>query len=88
MSIRYLLRWRHILRVFTIRKRDSHRLTVLNFIVRVKELVNSDCRFGFCMNNCIYSQLEMSRVLDFDAKITNVQTLVPKPAISYHTSPP
>ena len=40
------------------------------------------------MKNYIHSQLEMSRVLDFDPKIRNVQTLVPKNAISYHTSPP
>ena len=30
----------------------------------------------------------MSRVLDFDPKIRNVQTLVPKNAVSYHASPP
>ena len=30
----------------------------------------------------------MSRVLDFDPEIKNVQTLVPKSAISYHMSPP
>ena len=30
----------------------------------------------------------MSRVLDFDPKIRNVQTLVPKNAISYCMSPP
>ena len=30
----------------------------------------------------------MSRVLDFDPRIRNVQTLIPKNAISYHTSPP
>ena len=82
------IRWRHIIRNFTIRNRDSHRLIFLNFLLRVKELVNSDCRFGFCMKNCIYSQLEMPRVLDFDPKLRNVQTLVPKNAISYHTSPP
>ena len=66
----------------TIRNRDSHRLILLNFLLRVKELVNSDCRFGFCMKNCIDGQLEMSRVLDFDPKLRNIQTLVPKHAIS------
>ena len=30
----------------------------------------------------------MSRVLDFDPQIRNVQTLVAKNASSYHTSPP
>ena len=30
----------------------------------------------------------MPRVLDFDPQIRNVRTLVPKNAISYHTSPP
>ena len=40
------------------------------------------------MKNCICSQLEMSRVLDFDPKIRNVQTLVPKNVISPLTSPP
>ena len=74
-------------RNFMIRNRDSHRLIFLIFLLRVKELVNSDCRFGFCMKNWLHSQLEMSRVLDFDPKIRNVQTLVPKNAISYHTSP-
>ena len=59
----------------------------LNFLLRVKESVNSDCRFGLCMKNCVYSQLEMSRVIDFDPTIRNVQTLVPKHA-TYHTSPP
>ena len=30
----------------------------------------------------------MSRILNCDPKIRNVQTLVPKNAISYHMSPP
>ena len=60
----------------------------LNSLLRVKKLVNSDCRFGFCMKNCIYSQLEMARALDFEPQIRNVQILVPNNAISYHTSPP
>ena len=77
-----------IIRNITIRNRDPRRLIFLNFLHRVKELVNSDCRFGFCMNNCIYSQLEWSRILEFGPTITNSQTLVPKKAISYHMSPP
>ena len=76
------------MRNFTIRNRDSHRLIFLNFLLRVKELVDSDCRFGFCMKNCIYSQLDMSRILEFDQKIRNFKTLAPKNTISYHTSPP
>ena len=71
----------------TIRNRDSHGFIFLNFLLRVKELLNSDRRFGFCMKNCIYSQLEMSRILDFDSKIRIVQTLVSKNAISYRMSP-
>ena len=35
------------------RNRDSHRLIFLNFLLRVKEFADSDCRFGFCMGNCI-----------------------------------
>ena len=77
-----------MIRNLTIRNRDSRRLVFLNFLLRVKELVNSDCRFGFCMKNYIYSQLEMSRVLDVDLKIIHVQTLVAKNIISYHMSPP
>ena len=62
------------------RNRDSHRSIFLDFLLRVKKLINSDRRFGFCMKNCIYGQLEMSRILDFDPRIGNVQTLVPKNA--------
>ena len=71
-----------MIRNLTIRNRDPRRLVFLNFLLRVKELVDSDCRFGFCMKNCIYGQLDMSRILDFDPKIRNVQTLAPKHAIS------
>ena len=81
-------RWRHVIRNLTIRNRDSRRSVFLNFLLRVKELVNSDCKFGFCMRNCIYGQLEMSRILNFDPNIRNIQTLAPKHAISYHMSPP
>ena len=76
-----------MIRNLAIRNRDSHRLMFLTFLLRVKELVNYDRRFGFCMKHRIYSQLEMSRDLDFDPNIRNVQTLVPNNAISYHTSP-
>ena len=40
----------------------------LIFLLRVKELLNSDRRFGFCMKNCIYGQLEMSRILNLGNK--------------------
>ena len=76
------------MRNLTIRNRDSHRSIFLNFLLRVKELLNSDRRFGFCMKNCIYGQLEMSRILNFVRKIRNAQTLVPKNTISYRMSPP
>ena len=66
-----------MIRNFTIRNRDSRRLIFLNFILRVKELVNSDCRFGFYMKNCIYSQLDMSRIPKFGPKIRNPQSLAP-----------
>jgi len=72
----------------TIRNRDSSRLIFLNFLLRVKELANSDGRFGFCMKNCIYSKLEWFRILKFAPKTRIVQTLVPTDAISYHMSPP
>ena len=82
------IRWRRIIRNFTIRNRDSRRLVFLNFLLRVKDLVNSDCRFGFLVKNCIYSQLEMSRILNSEPKIRNFQTLMPTNAISYRMSPP
>ena len=82
------IRWRRMIRKFTIRNRDSRRLVFLNFLLRVKDLVNSDCRFGFLVKNCIYSQLEMSRILNSEPKIRNVQTLVPKNVISYRMSSP
>ena len=63
------LRWRRIIRNFTIRNRDSRRLVFLNFLLWVKELVNSDCRFGFLVKNCIYSQLDMSRIPKFGQKM-------------------
>jgi len=53
----------------------------------VKELVNSDCKFGFCMKTCIYSQLEWSRILKFGPIRRKSQTLAPKNAISHHMSP-
>ena len=47
-----------------------------------------DLSFGFLANNCIYSQLDMSRIRKFGEKIRNSQTLAPKSAISYRMSPP
>ena len=38
----------------TIRNRDSSRSCFVTFPARVKELVNSDSRFGFCIKNNIY----------------------------------
>ncbi len=77
-----------MIRNFTIRNPDSHRFVFLNFLLRVKKLVNSEFRLALCMKNCIYGQLEMSRILDFDPKIRNVQTLVPTNVSSYRMSPP
>ena len=55
-------RWRHIVRNLTIRNRDSCRLAFLNFLLWVKELVGSDCRFGLYIeklekayNSCLYT---------------------------------
>ena len=78
------LQWRHITRNFTIRNRDSRRLVFLNFLLWVKELVNSDCRFGFLVKNCIYSQLDMSRIPKLGPKIRSSQSLAQKNVISYH----
>ena len=39
----------------------------LNFLLLVKELVTSDCRFGFYLNN-VYIQLDMSRIPKFGQK--------------------
>ena len=44
--------------ILLVRNSDSRRLVFLNFLLWVKELVNSDCRFGFLVKNCIYDQLE------------------------------
>jgi len=77
-----------MIRNLTIGNRDSHRLIFLDFIVRVKEFIISNHRFGFYTKNCIYGQLEMSIILNCEPKIRNVQTLVPKNTISYHMSPP
>ena len=75
-------------RNFRRRNRDSRRRVFLKFLCRVKELVNSDCRFGFLVKSCIYSQLDTSRIQKFDPKIRNFQTLGPKNSISYRMSPP
>ena len=45
------MRRRHIEN--TIRSRDSDSLIFTNILLREKEVVNSDCRFGCCMKNCI-----------------------------------
>jgi hypothetical protein len=58
------------------RNRDSQGLVSLNALLRMQELVNSHCRCGFCMNKCIYSKLEMSRILNCDPEIRNFQILV------------
>ena len=63
-----------MIRNLMIRNRDSRRLKFLNFRPWVKELVNSDCRFGFLVKNCIYSQLNMSRIPKFGPKIRNSQS--------------
>ena len=62
-----------MIRNLTIRNRDSHRSRFVNFLFMVKELVDSDRRFGFCMKNCIYGQLEMSRIPNFDDKQPTTQ---------------
>ena len=77
-----------MIRNLTIRNRDPRRLIFLNFPLRVKESVDSGCRFGFYMKNCRYSQLDMSRIQNSGQKIRNSQTLAQKSAISYHMSPP
>jgi hypothetical protein len=59
---------KHRMRNPEIRNRDTSRLFLLNFPAGAKGLINSDCRFRFCMKTHIiyiyiyvYSQLEMSR---------------------------
>ena len=64
-----------MIRNLTIRNRDSRRLVFLNFLLRVKDLVNSDCRFGFLVKNCIYSQLDMSRIPKYAQKLIVVEFL-------------
>ena len=66
------IRWRHIIRNLRIRNRDPHSLIFLNFLLWVKELVNADCRFGFLVKNCAYSQLVMSRIPKFGPNIRNL----------------
>ena len=77
-----------MIRNLTIRNRDSRRLFFLKFLLRAKELVNSDCRFGFLVKNCIYSQLDMSRILKFGQQIISSKALAPKHAIPYRMTPP
>jgi len=40
-----------------------------HFLIRVKELVNSDCRFGFYAKTCVCSQLDMSGIQKFDPRV-------------------
>ena len=63
-------------------------LFFLCFGLWTAELLNFNLKIGFLIKNCIYGQLEMSRILNSDPKIRNVQTLVLKNAISYRMSPP
>ena len=63
-----VIRWRRMMRNFTIRNRDSRGLVFLNFLLRVKEFVNSDSRFGFLVKNCMYGQLDTSRIRNFGQK--------------------
>ena len=52
-----------MIRNLTIRNRDSRRLVFPNFLLRVKELVNSDCRFGFLVKKP-FRMLRLSSRLD------------------------
>ena len=63
-------------------------LFFLFFGLWTAELLNFDLKIGFLIKNCIYGQLEMSRILDSDPKIRNFQTLGPNNAVSYRMSPP
>jgi len=50
----------------TISRQDMESLVghvFFTFPARVEELVSADCRFSFYMNNCIHSQMDMSRIL-------------------------
>ena len=67
-----------MLRNLMIRNRDSRRSAFLNFLLMVKDLVNSDYRFGFLAKNCVYSHLDMSRISNFGPKIRNSWTLAQK----------
>ena len=43
----------------------------------LKELAIFDCRFGFYMKNCVYSQLKTSVGPNFDRKISKIRKLGP-----------
>ena len=43
----------------------------LNFLFLVKELVNSDCRFGFLVKNCIYRLMDRSGSQETDENPRN-----------------
>ena len=48
----------------------------LNFLLWVKELVDSDCTFGFLMTSCRYGQLDMSTLSKFDPNIPYKQIII------------
>ena len=83
-----------MIRNHTIRNRDPRFFNIflvlffLFFGLWTAELLNFNLKIGFLIKNCIYGQLEMSRILNFDPKIRKFKTLAPKNTISYHTSPP
>ena len=60
-------------KIFTIGNRDSHRLFFLIFLLRVKEFINYDCRFGVCMKNCMYSHVGMSRIPTFNTRSKKIR---------------
>ena len=64
---REILRCIHIIRNITIRNLDSSRSAFLTFPDRLKELINSHCRFRFCMKTvyiyiCIYIYIYLGNV--------------------------
>ena len=81
-----------MMRTLAVSIRDSYAslmgFVLLSFPLRVKALADFDCTSAHSDSARQAVKLEMSRVFDFDPEIRNVQTLVPKNTISYHTSPP
>ena len=75
----WLVRWRCAIRHSATRKRDSQSRFFLSFpsgstLISVMSL-------GFFVQNCMYSHLEMSRVLNVRPQIEQIQTLAPKNAM-------